>query len=125
MTLQELKANLLADSVIDAAEVAQLKEFIYADGAIDKEEAEFLFELNDAVSGNCNDETWNAFFIQAISDYLLKDPESPGEIDSEEAAWLEAKIGADGRVDGIEKALLESLKAEAKAFPKNLVALLK
>ena len=49
-TLEELKKELLADGVIDAAEVAQLKEVLYADGVIDKEEADFLFELNDAVS---------------------------------------------------------------------------
>lgn len=125
MTLHELKANLIADSIIDASEVAQLKEILYADGAIDKEEAEFLFELNDAVSGNHNDETWNAFFIQAISDFLLKDEESPGQIDPEEAAWLESKIGSDGQVDDVEKALLESLKVEAKAFPENLEVLLR
>jgi hypothetical protein len=48
-TLAELKKDLLADGIIDAAEVAQLKEVLYADGIIDKEEADFLFELNDAV----------------------------------------------------------------------------
>ena len=55
MTLQELKADLLADGIIDAEEVAKLKEILYADGVIDKEEAEFLFEINDAVTGKEND----------------------------------------------------------------------
>ena len=116
MTLQELKADLLADGIIDAEEVAKLKEILYADGVIDKEEAEFLFEINDAVTGKDNDPAWESFFIQAISDFLLKDEVSPGEIDSEEAAWLVEKIGADGQVDGTEKALLENLKKEAKSF---------
>lgn len=44
MNLQEFKAELLADGVIDAEEVAKLKEVLYADGIIDKEEADFLFE---------------------------------------------------------------------------------
>jgi uncharacterized tellurite resistance protein B-like protein len=124
MTLQELKADLLADGIIDAEEVAKLKEILYADGVIDKEEAEFLFEINDAVTGKDNDPAWESFFIQAISDFLLKDEVSPGEIDSEEAAWLVEKIGADGQVDGTEKALLENLKKEAKSFPASLAALL-
>jgi uncharacterized tellurite resistance protein B-like protein len=124
MTLQELKADLLADGIIDAEEVAKLKEILYADGVIDKEEAEFLFEINDAVTGKDNDPAWESFFIQAISDFLLKDEVSPGEIDSEEAAWLVDKIGADGQVDGTEKALLENLKKEAKSFPASLAALL-
>lgn len=124
MNLHEFKAELLADGVIDAQEVAKLKEVLYADGVIDKEEADFLFELNDAVTGKANDASWEAFFIQAISDFLLKDEVSSGEIDTDEAAWLIEKIGADGQVDGIEKALLENLKAEAKSFPANLAALL-
>jgi len=124
MKLQELKADLLADGIIDAEEVVKLKEILYADGVIDKEEAEFLFEINDAVTGKENDPSWESFFIQAISDFLLKDEVSPGEIDADEAAWLVEKIGADGQVDGTEKALLENLKKEAKSFPASLAALL-
>ena len=124
MTLQELKADLLADGIIDAAEVAKLKEILYADGIIDKDEAEFLFEINDAVTGKENDPSWETFFIQAISDFLLKDEVSPGEIDADEAAWLVEKIGADGQVDGTEKALLMNLQKEAKSFPETLAALL-
>src|SRR5574344_1188931 len=124
MNLQELKTELLADGVIDAQEVAKLKEVLYADGIIDKEEADFLFELNDAVTGKANDASWDAFFVQAIADFLLKDEVSPGEIDKDEAAWLVEKIGADGQVDGTEKTLLEKLKAEAKSFPANLAAMI-
>lgn len=124
MTLQELKADLLADGIIDAAEVAKLKEILYADGIIDKDEAEFLFEINDAVTGKENDPAWETFFIQAISDFLLKDEVSPGEIDADEAAWLVEKIGADGQVDATEKALLQNLQKEAKSFPDTLAALL-
>jgi len=124
MNLQEFKTQLLADGVIDAAEVAKLKEVLYADGTIDKEEAKFLFDLNDAVTGKANDAAWEAFFVQAISDYLLKDEVSPGEIDANEAAWLVEKIGTDGQVDATEKALLENLKQNAKSFPASLAALL-
>ena len=124
MTLNELKADLLADGIIDADEVAKLKEVLYEDGVIDKEEANFLFEINDAVTGKDNDPAWETFFIQAIEDFLLKDEVSPGEIDADEAAWLVEKIGADGQVDGTEKALLEKLQKEAKSFPETLAALL-
>ena len=124
MTLNELKADLLADGIIDADEVAKLKEVLYEDGVIDKEEANFLFEINDAVTGKDNDPAWETFFIQAIADFLLKDEVSPGGIDADEAAWLVEKIGADGQVDGTEKALLEKLQKEAKSFPETLAALL-
>lgn len=124
MTLKKLKEELLADGKIDAEEVKKLKEILYADGVIDKEEAEFLFELNNAVCEKSNDESWNSFFIQAITDFLLTDETTPGEIDSDEAEWLIKQIGADGKVDKIEKLLLEKLKNEAKSFPESLNNLL-
>ncbi len=110
--------------MIDAAEVAKLKEALYADGVIDREEADFLFELNDAVSGNANAPEWNEFFTQAICDYLLKDEVSPGEIDADEEAWLIAKVNNDGQIDEAEKDLLKAIKAQAKSFPAGLEALL-
>jgi hypothetical protein len=119
-TLSELKKSILADGVIDEAEVKQLREVLYADGKIDREEAEFLFELNDAVSGKDNHPAWGALFVEAITAFLLEDEASPGEIDDEEAKWLLAKIQGDGQIDGIEKTLLDNLKAKAKTFPKVL-----
>ena len=119
-TLSELKQSILEDGVIDAQEVKQLKEVLYADGVIDREEAEFLFELNDAVSGKDNDASWETFFINAISDFLLEDETSPGEIDDEEAQWLLQKIQGDGQLDKTERALLDNLKNKSKNFPKIL-----
>lgn len=118
--LCELKKSILEDGVIDAAEVKQLREVLYADGKIDKEEAEFLFELNDAVSGKDNDPTWESLFIEAITSFLLEDETSPGEIDNEEAKWLLEKIQGDGQLDKTEKALIDNLKKKAKEFPEIL-----
>ena len=118
--LSELKNSILADGVIDAEEVKQLREVLYADGKIDKEEAEFLFELNDAVSGKENHPSWDMLFIEAITSFLLEDETSPGEIDDDEAKWLLDKIQGDGQIDGVERVLLENLKAKSKNFPKML-----
>jgi hypothetical protein len=123
-SLEQLKNELLADGIIDLAEVKELKEILYADGVIDTEEAEFLFDINDAVSGKENDPSWEALFIDAITSYLLEDENSPGEIDEEEATWLYKKIKGDGQIDGTEKNLLDNLKSKAKSFPSNLESLL-
>lgn len=124
-TLEQLKKELLEDGIIDAQEVEELQAVLYADGVIDKDEANFLFELNDAVSGHKNHPSWNQFFVKAITSYLLEDEVSPGEIDGDEAEWLYAKVIGDGQVDGVEKELLENLKKEAKTFPTKLEGLLK
>lgn len=122
-SLEQLKNELLADGIIDLAEVKELKEILYADGIIDTEEAEFLFEINDAVSGKENDPSWETLFIDAITSYLLDDENTPGEIDTEEAEWLYNKIKGDGQIDGTEKNLLVNLKSKAKSFPSNLESL--
>jgi len=123
--LNELKKSILADGVIDEQEVKQLREVLYADGVIDKEEAEFLFELNDAVSGKENHPSWETLFVYAITSFLLEDETSPGVVDEEEAKWLLAKIQGDGKLDKIELALLNNLKAKSKQLPQSLLNLLK
>jgi uncharacterized tellurite resistance protein B-like protein len=119
-SLSELKKSILADGVIDEAEVKQLSEVLYADGKIDTEEAEFLFELNNAVSSKANHSSWETLFVEAISSYLLEDENSPNEIDDEEAKWLLSKIQGDGQLDKTEIALLANLKKKAKSFPEIL-----
>lgn len=123
-SLEQLKKELLADGVIDAAEVTELETVLFADGKIDTEEAEFLFDLNNAVSGKANHASWETLFIKAISSFLLEDENSAGEIDSSEAEWLFNKIKGDGQIDSIEKNLLLSLKKNSKSFPANLESLL-
>jgi|TARA_B110000240_G_C13339790_1_gene384995 hypothetical protein len=122
--LKELKKELLSDGIIDAGEVLEIREIIYADGKIDSEEADFLFEINDAVSGKNNDSSWTTLFIEAITSYLLEDENSPGEIDDDEATWLFDKINGDGQIDEIEKQLLLNIKSKVDTLQSNLESLL-
>ena len=116
----ELKKSILADGVIDADEVKNLRAKLYEDGTIDREEAELMFELNDATSGAKNDAGWQSLFVDAISAYLLDDKNSPGAIDDGEADWLISHIEKDGTYDDNEKALLKNIKAKAKKISPKL-----
>ena len=122
--LDQLKKELLADGIINSEEVKTIKSVIYEDGKIDKDEADFLFELNDAVSGKDNAPEWKDLFVDAITAFVLEDEVSPNEIDSDEADHLYNQIKGDGQVDDIERALLENIKAKAKNFPEKLASLL-
>lgn len=124
MDLQELKQDILKDGIIDADEVKRVESQIFADGKIDREEADFLFEVNDAVSGRDNDIAWSKLFVKAITSYLLDDEKSPGVIDSEEVEWLLEKLNKDGQIDDLEKDLLLNLKSKIKILPEKLAALL-
>ena len=123
-TLEELKKELLEDGIIDAQEVATLEEVIFEDGVVDKEEADFLFDLNNAVSGKDNAPEWKDFFVKAITSFVLDDDKSNGEIDDDEAKYLYDQITGDGKIDDIEKALLENIKAKSRNFPSLLEELL-
>ena len=123
--LDELKKDLLSDSIIDVEEVETIKHKIYEDGKIDREEANFLFELNDAVTGKDNAPEWKELFIDAITAYVLEDEMSPDVIDEDEADYLYEQINGDGQIDDTERALLENIKAKAKNFPEKLASLLK
>lgn len=123
-SLEELKKDLLADGIIDAGEVKELEEVLYADGVIDKDEADFLFELNNAVSGKENAPEWKELFVNAITSFVLDDNQSNGEVDDNEARYLYDQIKGDGKIDDVEKALLENIKAKSKNFPALLSELL-
>lgn len=123
-TLEQLKDEILADGVIDSSEVQELETVLFADGKIDAEEAEFLFELNNSVSGKVNHESWGELFVKAVSSYVLDDETSAGEIDDNETEWLLNKIQGDGQIDAVERKLLENLKNNSKNFPTKLSELL-
>ena len=126
--LESFKNLILEDGVIDAAEVNTIRSIIYGAGGaggskVDVKEAEWLFELNDGVSGKSNHESWKALMVEAISKYLLEDETSPNEVDDTEAEWLIAKIMKDGSMDDIEKAILDNIKAKATNISSKLETL--
>lgn len=123
--LESFKNSILADGVIDAAEVKVIKKIIFSAGGaagakVDLKEAEWLFELNDAVSGKANHESWKSLMVEAISMYVLEDEASPNEVDDDEADWLIAKIMKDGSMDDVEKAILENIKSKATKISSKL-----
>ncbi|HJN73495.1 MAG TPA: hypothetical protein QGF58_06130 [Myxococcota bacterium] len=110
-SLDSWAQEILDDGVIDADEVSQIRERLFEDGVIDREEAEFLFLLNDGATDA--DESWGVLFVEALIAHLLEDDESPGAVDEDEATWLIEHIEGDGVVDEIELALLVALTANA------------
>jgi uncharacterized tellurite resistance protein B-like protein len=105
---------LLADGVIDDAEVKILRKELWADGKIDKEEVDFLIELRNAAQkkakrGELRPAFENLFF-KAIEENVMAD----GVIDAKEAAWLRKMLFADGKIDAREKKFLQRIKKAAK-----------
>ena len=124
MTLEELKARVLEDGVIDTEEVKLIRETLLDDGVIDREEADFLFTLNDAVTGKENSIAWPLLFANAITAHVLLDDESENSVDEAEANWLLEKINGDSQIDAAEKLLLENLKVCSSSIHESLLAIM-
>jgi len=125
--LEALRASVLADGVIDDSEAEMLRKVIYSavgDKGVNQAHADFLFDINDSVSGAANSPKWQKLFVTTVSEYLIKDRTSPGKIDGKKAEWLIGRIGSDGKFDENEKALLSHIKASAKEIHPKLQFLL-
>jgi len=103
-----LGMRILTNGKIEGHEVESLRELLYADGKIDREEAEFLLNLyrrTDQITP-----AFEKFSCKVIKQHLLAD----GTIDSDRAEWLRRLILIDGKVSEREKKLLHEIKGEAK-----------
>ena len=84
-----------------------------------EEEADFLFTINDAVSGHDNDPSWLELFVEALTAHVLEDDVSPDVLDDDEAQYLVSKIEADEQVDASELALMVNIASKAKEAPES------
>jgi uncharacterized membrane protein YebE (DUF533 family) len=119
-SLDEFKAAILEDGIIDDVEAGRIRQRVFADGKVDTEEADFLFALNNATTDKQNSPRWDALFVEAITAYVLEDDKTPGVVDDDEGTYLVQKIQGDGTVDTNEKTLLVNIWARATTIPQNL-----
>ncbi len=113
-TLAALIAEIKADGKIDAGEITALNALLYKDGKIDHDELKAVCELNEACgTAEGTDSGWKGAFARIIADGVLKDAESPGKIDKDEAALLNQLFSNDGKIDENEVAALALIKQEA------------
>jgi uncharacterized tellurite resistance protein B-like protein len=117
LNLRQIEQHILANGKVDSHELETLRRELYADGKIDRAEADFLVELHKRVQHLTP--AFEHFFYQAIKDHILAD----GRIDAEEAAWLRRMVFADGKIDDQERKLLHELKGEARQVSHEFEAL--
>lgn len=93
-----------------AVNVAALRDEIFADGKVTKEEVLAIWEKKDAQEGNTSSEFDN-LFAEVVMAWLLAD----GKIDEEEAQFLIDKITEDGKIDDAEEEWLEAINEHRMA----------
>lgn len=106
---------------IKDVDVLKMRAAFYGDGAIGAEEAEKLFAINDACP--VQDASWADFFVEAITDHIVNGARPEGYLTKENADWLIARIGRDGKIDSkTELDLLVNILDKARWSPSSLVS---
>ncbi len=112
--------EIICRGSIKDGDVNRLSQSLRDDGTIEQHEAEQLLAINTAcpVQGPA----WRDFFVDAITDYLVRQLEPTGYVTAEKAHWLVSQISQDGRVTTkTELDLLVRVLEKARWVPASLV----
>lgn len=118
LRLRQIEQDIMRTGKIDGPELEVLRRQIYANGKIERAEADFLVELHKRVQHLTP--AFEQFFYKAVKDHIL----AHGRIDAEETAWLRRMLFADGKIDDEERKFLHELKGEAKQISPEFEGLL-
>ena len=114
-----LAAELKAKTALAPEDILSLRRTCWPDGRIDPAEAEAIFDLNEALKSA--DREWVDFFVEAMSDHVVRQAAPAGYVDDGKARWLIARIDRDGRVDSRgELELLIKVLEDATNVPDGL-----
>jgi hypothetical protein len=108
LKLRQVERDIMTTGKVDKAQLAILRQQLYARGAIDRQGADFLVELHKRVQHLTP--AFEHFFYQAIKDHML----AHVRINPEATSWLRRMLFADGNMDDQERKLMHELKGEAK-----------
>lgn len=117
MSLGKALALLDGKSELTADDAIALRQIVYGgDQMVSQPEAETLFQLN-ADAGSHSQE-WRQFFVEAMTDYIVRQEKPSGYIDQANADWLVNLMRKAGRVreDEIEM-LIHSLETAQESPP--------
>ena len=119
--LADLTSTLTNRARISAEDVLGLRRLVWADASVSREEADALMALNTACPVQAPE--WIDYFVEVMTDYLVRQQQPEGYVDAAKAEWLMQWIDRDGRVDSRgELELLVKVVETAASVPLNLRA---
>lgn len=113
MHFSDIAEQALADGAICADDVLALRRAGWANGRIDPDQAEIIFEINSRLDHPGVE--WTDFFVEAIAEYVVNQMEPRGYVTERNADWLTARIEHDGRLHS-----MTELEALVRVFEKAL-----
>ena len=95
--LNSLLQTLEAAKTVTPADVLALRREVFGDNHVSIAEADTIFRLNSTDVNRCAE--WADFFMEAITDFVVRQTLPYGYVDESNASWLIARISHDNRVE--------------------------
>ena len=115
----EIARHAASDRIVTDEEILALRREGWADGRMNRAEAEALFTIQHAIDNPSPQ--WCDFFVEAVTQFVLEGSEPRGFASEDAARWLIAQVTADGKVCSMaELELLTRLIEKAKGVPESL-----
>jgi len=119
--LSQIISRLSGAEQLTDDDVLALRRGVYEDGKISIAEADGLFELADTV--RVKPDEFGEFFMEAMTDFLVRQTLPYGYVDDANATWLITRISTDGVVETMtELRLLVNVLKTAKDSTDRLVS---
>lgn len=103
---------------VSGQDVIWLRREVFAGREVTQEAADELFAV--ARAGMDNAPEWKEFFVEMITEYVVRQPEPAGVVSEERAAWLLARVDECNSVESL--AALINVVAEARSLPQWFLA---
>jgi hypothetical protein len=113
-SLETLAEQVLKKDRIGKYDVQALRRHILIDGITSRAEAEFLIALDRKVASVHF--SWSAFFIAAMTEFVVWQSGEVGFIDQDKSAWLRSTLAGECVTDRARRALV-AIAREARAKP--------
>jgi hypothetical protein len=111
--------EIAARGAITAQDVLDLRQGVFKDGIVDREEAEAVFRLDQACK--TKDPSWTQFYVDSLTDYFVWQAKPSGHLGEEQARFLIDNVACDGHIDGAsELELLLNVMRWARSCPEEL-----
>jgi hypothetical protein len=106
---------------VSAQDVAWLRREVFAGCEVTREAADELFAVARADMDNAPE--WTEFFVEMITEYVVRPAEPMGVVSEERAGWLLARVDECKSVEAL--AALVNVLAEAHSVPQFFLAAIK
>jgi hypothetical protein len=120
-SLTGLVDTLRAHGRIAPEDVLALRRTVFEAVEVSPDEAEALIVLNEAVADADACPEWRAFYVEAMTDYVVRQQLPAGYVDDAKADWLVRRLARDGWLKtGSELELLVHVLEAADSAPAKL-----